>query len=86
MNIYIPFKYKIYIKYYFILFIGQYYSQEHQKNELNKLNDQLKNVVDINEHKQLKHDFEALTAKHREILHLVLFKVFYINYRHFIIP
>jgi len=36
----------------------------------------MKNMVDINEHKVLKHDFEALTIKHRQILHLVLFKVF----------
>lgn len=44
----------------------------------------MKNVVDISEHKQLKHDFEALTAKHRETLHLVLFKVFnnIITYRY----
>jgi hypothetical protein len=39
----------------------------------------MKNVVDINEHKQLKNDFEILTAKHRETLHLVLFKVFIKN-------
>ncbi|XP_027846641.2 centrosomal protein of 290 kDa [Aphis gossypii] len=48
--------------------------QEKQKNELKKLNDQMKNVVDIEEYKILKNDFEVLTAKHREILHLVLFK------------
>jgi len=36
----------------------------------------MKNVVDISEYKVLKHDFEALTIKHRQILHLVLFKVF----------
>ncbi|XP_060838928.1 centrosomal protein of 290 kDa-like isoform X2 [Rhopalosiphum padi] len=48
--------------------------QEKQKNELTKLNNQMKNVVDIGEYKILKNDFEVLTAKHREILHLVLFK------------
>jgi len=37
----------------------------------------MKNVVDISEYKTLKNDFEVLTAKHREILHLVLFKVYY---------
>lgn len=36
----------------------------------------MKNVVDINEYKKLKNDFETLTVKHRETLHLVLFKVF----------
>jgi len=51
-------------------------SQEKQKNELKKLNDQMKNVVNIEEYKILKNDFEVLTAKHREILHLVLFKVY----------
>lgn len=35
----------------------------------------MKNVVDINEYKTLKQEFEVLTGKHREILHLVLFKV-----------
>lgn len=33
------------------------------------------NLIDIKEYEILKHDFEALTAKHREVLHLVLFKV-----------
>jgi len=37
----------------------------------------MKNVVDISEYKILKNDFEMLTAKHREILHLALFKVYY---------
>lgn len=37
----------------------------------------MNNVVDINEYKILKQDFEVLTIKHRQILHLVLFKVFY---------
>lgn len=36
----------------------------------------MKNVINISEYKVLKQDFETLTAKHREILHLVLFKVF----------
>lgn len=36
----------------------------------------MKNVVDIEEYKILKNDFEVLTVKHREILHLVLFKVY----------
>jgi len=61
-----------------------YYPQEQQKNELKKLKDHMKNMVDINEYKVLKHDFEVLTIKHRQILHLVLFKVFnniqFINY------
>lgn len=35
----------------------------------------MKNVIDINEYKMLKHDFEVLTCKNREIMHLVLFKV-----------
>lgn len=35
----------------------------------------MKNVIDINEYKALKQDFEILTGKHRETLHLVLFKV-----------
>ncbi|CAI6368037.1 unnamed protein product [Macrosiphum euphorbiae] len=48
--------------------------QEEQKNELKKLNNHMKNVVDISEYKILKNDFQVLTAKHREILHLVLFK------------
>ncbi|XP_022173371.1 centrosomal protein of 290 kDa-like isoform X2 [Myzus persicae] len=48
--------------------------QEEQKNEIKKLNNHMKNVVDISEYKILKNDFEVLTAKHREILHLVLFK------------
>ncbi|XP_060881211.1 centrosomal protein of 290 kDa-like isoform X2 [Metopolophium dirhodum] len=48
--------------------------QEEQNNELKKLNNHMKNVVDINEYKILKNDFEVLTAKHREILHSVLFK------------
>lgn len=39
----------------------------------------MKNSVDINDYKILKHDFEILTIKHREIMHLVLFKVFYNN-------
>lgn len=53
--------------------------QEQQKNELKMLNDQMKNMVDINEYKTLKQEFDVLTAKHREILHLVLFKVFIIK-------
>jgi len=36
----------------------------------------MKNVVDIEEYKILKNDFEVLTVKHREILHLVLLKVY----------
>jgi len=36
----------------------------------------MKNVIDLSEYKILKNDFEVLTAKHREILHLVLFKVY----------
>ncbi|KAL4149414.1 hypothetical protein QTP88_003367 [Uroleucon formosanum] len=48
--------------------------QEEQKNELKRLNNHMKNVVDISEYKILKNDFEVLTAKHREILHSVLFK------------
>lgn len=35
----------------------------------------MKNVIDISEYKALKQDFEILTGKHRETLHLVLFKV-----------
>lgn len=33
------------------------------------------NLIEISEYEILKHDFEALTVKHREVLHLVLFKV-----------
>lgn len=39
----------------------------------------MKNVIDINEYKALKQDFEILTFKHREMMHLILFKVF--NYK-----
>lgn len=35
----------------------------------------MKNVIDISEYNVLKQEFEILTGKHREILHLVLFKV-----------
>lgn len=35
----------------------------------------MKNVINISEYEVLKQDFEILTGKHREILHLVLFKV-----------
>lgn len=57
-----------------------YSLKEEQKNELIKLNDQMKNVVDIKEYKILKHDFEELTTKHREILHFALFKVIQITF------
>lgn len=60
----------------FLIIHCLYYLQEQQKNELKKFNDQMKNVVDISEYIILKHDFETLTIKHRQILHLVLFKVF----------
>lgn len=52
-----------------------YYFQEQHKNELRKLKDQMKNMIDINEYNILKHEFKVLTAKHREILHFGLFKV-----------
>lgn len=41
----------------------------------------MKNAIDVYEYKELKHDIEILTAKHREVLHLVLFKVFIVKSR-----
>lgn len=40
----------------------------------------MKSVVNIDEYNELKRDFEVLTGNHREITHLVLFKVIKFKY------